>query len=402
VVTSEGYGASSEVSRELTGWLRAYFRSPAVASKAIRSLLEENREEFYACASRALVRFEDTPGGRFLLELLLERDMLVPVLCEPAVPEERVLAVMESLLKRDSHYDLRLAQAVAEQAQNKQRSGSREGLLRVINHLEQLGDPKRISPRLLPLLRHPDKHLRSKVVGIIGRCGHSCQWISKQIADPDPRTRANAVEGLWAISDEEARGLLKKTLADTNNRVLGNVLLGLYRMGDAGSITELVKMAARRSPLFRASAAWAMGETRDARFRRALNTLAEDEKDQVRRRAALSIEQLEAEAARPDPVLPWRVETLLEASGDGGAERQLRVAVQCADGSEPPLIPPTQFRPAEDGAPVMEYRVMPLEAPGQLALALLAPFQPDDSPSPMAAAVSQALAKSARRTCTRP
>ena len=223
------------------------------------------------------------------------------------------------------------------------------------------------------------------------------------MADADPRIRANAVEGLWGIDDAESRSLLRIVAKDENNRVVGNALLGLYRSGDCEAITALVKMADGVPPNFRATAAWAMGESGDPRFRDALRVLAGADDAGVRKRAAASLQALEAEAAKPEFSLPWRLAALAEPDPPDSeeaepagldwsmVERRVRVTAQCADGNEPPSIQPTQFWVLEDKRPVLDYSVEPLAVPDTLALAFLLPLTADGAEIPMVSGALRAL-----------
>lgn len=419
---SNSSAAASGGSSSLNGCLRNFFRSPEEVGKEIRALMAHDKEQFYFDALRVLRTSDVSPGARFLTGLMLERGLLVRALCEPALAEPRVKGIIQVLLQENPGSDLTLVRGLVDQALGKQPAGSRNPLLRVLNHLEPLADAKRIAPRLLPLLRHADPQLRSKVVGIIGRGGRNTQWLARQMADPDARIRANAVEALWGIDDQESRELLKAAVQDPHNRVVGNALLGLYRAGDCASIGDLLKMAKEGTPLFRASAAWAMGETGDARFKDVLKALTGGNNSLVRLRAATGLKQVEADAAKSELGVLWRMAALrdmtaCEADEDesfdddeedeewpepprgsrGGprceaVERRFRVAVQLPDGSDPPFIPGTQFRLFDDKESVLVYNVEPLVVPDELVLVLLIPVAANDPEGPMVSGAQQALA----------
>ena len=358
--------------------------------------MDEDKERFYTCAFRLIRTFDDSEGARFLATLMLERGLLLRAFCDPLLPDPRVRGIIQALLAEDAGNDLVLAKAVVDQALGNQTPGALKALVRVINNLEKLSDARRIAPRLLPLLRHPDLRLRSKAVRIIGYCGKNRQWVERQLADADPRIRANAIEALWGSEDRESRELLKAVAQDDNNRVAGNAMLGLYKAGDCSAITDILKMAQNGPPAFCATAAWVMGETRDARFRDALKDLSDSTDPVVRKRAGLSLQALEAEAAKPELSLPWRVAAWSDPREcpESLSERvlkRLQVAVQCADGAEPPVIPATQFWVYEDKQPVLEYSVETLKVPDKLALAFLIPLMMDGSELPMVGAALRAL-----------
>src|SRR5437899_3333086 len=79
-----------------------------------------------------------------------------------------------------------------------------------------------------------------------------------------------AIEALWGVDTPEVRAFLHAAARDPDNRVVGNALMGLYRLEDASAVPALLKMTSHESRRFRATAAWVMGETKDARFTKAL------------------------------------------------------------------------------------------------------------------------------------
>ena len=144
---------------------------------------------------------------------------------------------------------------------------------RLMDILCEIADASRIMPSLMRLMRHPNPYLRSKAVKMIGRGSRSTKWVMGRLSESDPRVRANAIESLWGVDTPEARTLLKFAASDANNRVVGNALLGLYHLGEASVLADVINLAAHESALFRASAAWVMGETGDPRFTDALRRL---------------------------------------------------------------------------------------------------------------------------------
>src|SRR5205085_1468063 len=103
---------------------------------------------------------------------------------------------------------------------------------RLMEILAAISDGARIFPSLVRLLRHPNPHIRSKAVLMIGRGNRSPKWVRQRLADTDSRIRANAAEALWGVNNDEAREILQSLVHDSNNRVAGNAILGLYRLGD--------------------------------------------------------------------------------------------------------------------------------------------------------------------------
>ena len=373
------YDAAAPIPGELHSLLRQFARSPGNAADDIRALFDRDKRAFCADAIRHFRTFDGaSPGGQFLVALLLERGLLVKTLCDATIDADHVRRVLTAALASRSDADVTLARAVVEAAQTKDTAISRDSLVRVLNILDGMADPNRVTPRLLMLLRHPDGHLRSKAVLMVGRCGKNVPWARRQLADPDARTRANAVEALWGRDDAEARELLHEAAVDSSSRVAGNALMGLYLAGEATSIGQLLAMAASPAPSARASAGWVMGNTGDRRFVPMLQCLQKDEHSLVRRVAATALKRIpEVEQLIALPQSPfWRAAAWRETAEPGPVRREIRVALQGVDGSEPPPIPHTQFTIA-DGGLVAGYQVEECAIPERLAIALVFPMAGD-------------------------
>jgi HEAT repeat protein len=155
--------------------------------------------------------------------------------------------------------------------------------------LSETTDAARVLPQLIRLLRRSNPYVRSKVVKMIGRGGHSVKWV---LHEADPRVRANAIEALWRVDTPEARALLHLATNDSDNRVLGNALLGLYYLGDCAVLEQLIKLSADAPAGFRATAAWVMGQTGDLRFHDIVRGLLQDSAPTVRRRALTALTRI--------------------------------------------------------------------------------------------------------------
>jgi HEAT repeat protein len=391
-VTSSQRGKGFGLANDLNGWLRTYSRTPAASAREIRALAEQNKEQFYFHSFPIMRRFDGSQASGFLAIVLMEKGLLMSLLSEPGLPEQRIGEIVEAILKQDPALDVVLARNVVEIAQQKQQTGGRNPMLRILNQLERLADPKRLAPRLLPLLHNSDPRMRSKAIGIIGRCGKNPNWVARHLTDPDARVRANALEALWGVVDEDSRAILKDALRDSSSRVVGNAFLELYRQGDPTSLAGLIGMASRACRQFRSSAAWAMGESRDVRFRPTLVSLAASDDSGLRRRASQSIAQVDEEAAAVESRPQWRMVALAEQplelvpdqmnmiSEEARANRRLRLALWGEDGRlYPEPIPATRFQISDGGVPVMDYSLAAVPLPERLALAFLLPVKTESS-----------------------
>ena len=196
----------------------------------------------------------------------------------------------------------------------------------------------------------------------MGRSNRSAMWVQSRMGDADPRLRANAVEGLWGVETEEARELMLAALHDASNRVVGNALYGLYAMGESVSLAETIKLAAHPLPVFRATAAWVMGETGIGGFATRRRGCCG-----TRTRWCVRGPCVQSRASR-QPWLRWprgspgrlsslMLETMAAAAAAGPKQmRRVQVAV-AAPGSAAATLRATHFIICEDGQPVMNYRL---------------------------------------------
>jgi hypothetical protein len=227
---------------------------------------------------------------------------------------------------------------------------------RLMEVLSRIADASRILPSLMRLLRHQNPRLRSKVVKLIGRGSGSVKWIRAKLSEADPRVRANALEALWGVDTPEARALLLFSTKDANNRVLGNALIGLYYLGDSSVLEEIVKLSAHESALFRATAAWVMGETGDVRFSDIVRRLLLQQDPLVRKRALVALGRIKQANAEPGEP-PWRISGSFETSPKIDGPRRVMAAVASIGAAELKRIAPIHFVLCEGGRYVTSYKV---------------------------------------------
>ncbi len=344
----------------------------------IEELLGNDPDLFCRRALEVLRTQEQSRGLRFLVGMLVANDLLEPLLCEASLPVEQAAAAVRMAIQLDPMVELSLARHVAEGVTAGTRPLLAANASRLLDILARVSDGTRILPSLARLLHSTDAGLRSKAALIMGRSNRSAAWVQSHMGDADPRLRANAVEGLWGVETEEARDLMLAALRDTNNRVVGNALYGLYAMGESASLAETIKLAAHPAAVFRATAAWVMGETGDPRFREPVAQLLRDPHPMVRSRALRSVACIKAAVARAATGQPWRLsslmlETMAAAAASGPKlTRRLQVAVGTA-GSAPPALRAIHFMLSEDGQPVLNYQVTVRPSPPPMSVVFLFP-----------------------------
>lgn len=146
------------------------------------------------------------------------------------------------------------------------------------------------------VLRSPVDELRATAVAMLGRVANPtvARILLGGLSDRNARVRANTVEALAAVlpGPQAARAVLP-LLGDRNNRVRANVIVVLLRLGVRKVERFLVEMATHANALFRASAAWAMGQVPGGDTRRALlERLAADADAMVSRQAGLALSRV--------------------------------------------------------------------------------------------------------------
>ena len=347
----------------------AFRRDPPRAREALRDLVSRGPDAFCQAALPLLKQEQGGAGVRFLHALLPD---LLP-LCNPALCSlEDDVAIARLVMRKDPLLEVKLAKRIGN-------SQTREGppietavALRILEVIATVADGTRILPILIQCLRQPDPRLRSKAALLIGRTNRSAQGVEKAAWEPDARVRANCVEALWGVDTEAARAALWAATSDPHNRVQGNALLGLYRLGDAASIGPLVRMSAHAEPLFRATAAWAMGETGDPRFLPILTSMVGEPDAIARRHVFRAISRVKRAISGLAQAPPLRValgQTYCQPDG----VRLVRAALSLPGGGEVTELRPTGIVLWQGPRMIAEYTVRGPRSPARLALAVALP-----------------------------
>jgi hypothetical protein len=278
----------------LQGVVEGYSHSPVNAGRAMGEMLARDRQQFYQDSLEILKTAGPTPGPQYLVSLLIENDLLPEALSDPAqFTLEEAIELVKRVSGIEPLVDVKLARWTLDRLQSPDRKSAIPAVQRILGILEQTSIASRLLPTLVQILRVPEPTIRSKVALLIGRHTRDVKWA---LGEPDARVRANAIEAVWGEDVRHARRALWELARDSSNRVAGNALLALYRIGEDAAVDALLEMSARASARFRATAAWVMGQTRDARFLEALGRMESDSNESVRRNAALATEQIKQAA----------------------------------------------------------------------------------------------------------
>jgi hypothetical protein len=275
--------------------LRAAVNEPGgreAATALVKVLAWENREVFFIASLHLLESGSQGSDSAPLNSLLLNStEFLVELMRPERFHHSDLILACRDFLAIDPRLDIRLARLAP--GRNEDPLGLDPSI--VVNILDLLNEISN-GPRLVLVLNHlpshPDSRVASKAAILMGRRIQNSNWCERHYRSADPRIRASVIEALWGRNTAWARQLLRNALYDTNNRVLGNALVGLGMLGEPG-VSDLLRMKLRDpQPAFRATAAWVMGKLGDLEFLEPLRAALADEETAVRqaaRRALVTI-----------------------------------------------------------------------------------------------------------------
>ena len=281
---------------------------------------------------------------------------IVPALLDPRLTRDQAVAFARSTLDAGIPVDQVVARFLARNAASMGDSECPSDFERLLSILFEISSGASIVPELTLLARQSSPFLQSKAVLMIGRINQNAKWVQNRLAEPDFRVRANAIEALWGVDTAEVRQLMRSCAGNGNNRVVGNALLGLYRLGDCWAIPEILKMAGHSARRFRATAAWLMGETGDPRFIKPLARMLGEPNAGLRTRAFAALGKIKIAAAKARQSAAWRIIAEVEPAQPDD-QRAVAVVVLSSDGADRVPLLATQLMLSEDGQEVSSYQV---------------------------------------------
>lgn len=277
-------------------------------SVSISDLASSKPEVFFGAAVWLLGR-ETAPGGRQSpYACLLERpEFLLQLIRPDRFSRPQLLDMCRRLKKIDDALDVRLAGLLPGRSVDPY-GLEPEVVIRVLDMLNEISPGPRLILILNHLTQHADQRIAAKATLLVGGRIRNHHWVQRHLAYSDPRVRASLVEALWGHNTPAARKILWASLQDENNRVVGNALVGLYLLREAGAVELVYGMLRDARPSFRWTAAWAMGKMGKPEFTETLRGALSDVEGGVRQaamRALVAIQlktrrrELDQEAAKP-------------------------------------------------------------------------------------------------------
>lgn len=345
---------------------------PQAEGRKLRQFADSSWEEFVQEADTLLAGGEDSSTARFLMAIYATRGRLIPFLARLMQSHRengRKAARLASRL--DPELDRRLAESILNAQKGDDAGATQPALLEVLAETER---SEIILPVLGSLRESEDPRVRSKLALLVGRAARAQAWIRVLRQDPDSRVRANAIESLWDVGSAFAAVCFDLGMKDAHPRVAANAAVGLHRLGDARSVARLVEMAESPEIENRKSAAWAMGETRDARFVPLLWKFRRGEDPGLAALAATSCEKIllaQAESNRHPAVV-----IALGAQRTANGTIVARSAVLDST-KNPVLLREVDWRPKLGSQPVWRYSVRQVDGLPRVAVAVLLPKSPN-------------------------
>lgn len=268
---SESLQNSGDAALRVEGLLASYDSLRTYVQQRLHNLDGVAPAVFLGIAYRHLTL--DAPvsrnGARFVAEMLVGHEDLAELLADPrALLRDEALLVLRAVTVASPGLESALLERSLAGGQDERQL---PGLFRVLELTSSVDAVGRTNMQLTRLLRHSNPRVRAKTAQLLlGSTGGAAVAV-QLMEDPDPRVRANVIEGLWPqATSAHAQRIFRANLGSPVVRVSTNALVGLGIGGDPEVYGLLVgRLRGGNAELARA-AAWAMGHLRDLRFREPL------------------------------------------------------------------------------------------------------------------------------------
>ncbi|MCH8295204.1 HEAT repeat domain-containing protein [Candidatus Poribacteria bacterium] len=139
-----------------------------------------------------------------------------------------------------------------------------------------------------------DDRIRSKAARLVGRVCKQEGVFRYFLNDPDPRVRANAIEGLAEQQEPFVTSLLSQSLTSLNHRVVVNAAKALYERNHQRGMKILMEHLHDENLDFRVSCLWALGEIGDETAESILKELNSDPDPGVQNLVSTTLEKIRA------------------------------------------------------------------------------------------------------------
>ncbi len=255
----------------------------AVLFRKIRKMYPS--EVTQACLSYLAQKGLDGAGQKMALWLAAETKYLKVLFDTSALPVEIATKASTAMIKADPQFLVKFLKEVEPLTFTPQ-------VIRALTTAPVTADSS-LMRWVKKLTEHRDERIRSRAVKLLCEICPNKAQVERQMLDENPRVRANAIEVLWNTKTVEARDLFNAALADTNHRVVGNALIGLYLLGAPEAFSKIAELCGSQQVAVRRAMAWCLGFLQDERGIPLLQTLTKDSSPVVRNRALRSLSLLQ-------------------------------------------------------------------------------------------------------------
>ena len=263
-------------------------QSPHSLKENLGAWRMHNHEEFEDLAFDWLKVEADSSASQLLASMIVVTQGRVRQLCDSVFySAAEAMSIVRHLAR--SHGQLAYSLVDIGLAANVD-NGTAE---RVLCLVEAAASKEQMCELMSPFLDNSNSRVRAKAVLLGTKSSMNPRWAGPLLLDPDPRIAANVVEGLWDADDrQDILAFFQEAAKEDNPRTVANALVGLIRFGDSAAIKTLEDMTKGESADFRASAAWAMGETAFPVFLPCLQVLVGDPEPKVKLNAVRSLRRI--------------------------------------------------------------------------------------------------------------
>ena len=281
------------------------FDTNRLAAQLMRRLAHEYPGCFLKAAMQHLSSGGASNALRHLAVLLLHEDSSLEGLTDPEVgSREKAVNLFKRFLDIDPSFDVRLARKLPDRrGANWAEALDPPRSTRALDILDQTSLGRRLLPVIGHLVDHSNNRIAAKATLFVGRRVQNPSWTAKQLTQPDPRVRANAVEALWGVDSPAAASILEDCRGDRTPRVVGNSLLGLHLLGRMEIDRRVIDMSNAGKHEMRLTSAWLLGRMGGQDCIDCLTRLLKDDHPQVRSRALWSLLEIRrAQAKSPEAI----------------------------------------------------------------------------------------------------
>ena len=372
------------------------FPARVEASKsALRKLLVADPPKFREAAfdvlrDRQALKQQSGAGAGYVADLLAQQNLLAAGLLDRMASNRRdAMAIAKSIAENSTCLPSALENALGSTLREPPYAGSAKRILDLLDLFAVASSKNRLSMFQTQLMEYPDEKVQSKAALLVGGSAKSAVWVGRHVRHEDARVQANAVEALWTLSASDSRTMLAAASGSSNNRVAGNAVLGLYRLGDVSAIPLILGMAQRDDPRAQLSGLWAMGETQDPRFLEFLTgefTRSEGRKRLAITRALARIRRREKTIEEAERIQIRALEAFRQPDG----WRRIAFTLWSPRISDFSVVKATEFGLWEGDTPVYDYDVRCPANPALLAAGFVTPWF-SSATEPYADAVADGL-----------